>query len=375
MSSPPTRYEASSAPNRRQFLRHTAVGAAAAAALPAILAACGGSPQATGSVGTSPTTKPDVKLAQQEGTVSLYSTLDPSIIANLNRPFTKKYGIQVQVYRPDTGTEVLDRILTEASTGHILADVVDDSSWADFLVLQQKHLLRPYVSPEAKTVPANLIGPGHHWVADRLTQQVIAWNTKAILSSKAPKHWTELSKHVYKGQEAYIAATDGSSAPPLWTMAQAFGWKLLEGWAANQPLRVESTQIEGQAVVANQRPIGIAMNDNIAFSLKKQGQPIDYVYPSEGVPTTAGCLGVLANSPHPNAALLYYDYWMSKPAQEISAASGKYSSRLDVNPPSGAPSLKKLKLLPIDWAGFTKNQKSIEERMQKIFGGDWGITS
>lgn len=46
--------------------------------------------------------------------------------------------------------------------------------------MKQRGVLLPYDSPVAHSVPVGLKDPDGTWVADRLTQYVIQYNTKSI---------------------------------------------------------------------------------------------------------------------------------------------------------------------------------------------------
>ena len=117
---------------------------------------------------------------------------------------------------------------------------------------------------------------------------------------------------------------------------------------------------------------GFLQNDNIAWRSKLQGKPTDYLFPAEGVPTELGACGLLANSSRPHAAALFFEWWMSPEGQAILVKGGKYSSRTDVEPPTGSTPLSKLKLLTLDPAEYKKDRTKILDQMTAIFGGEWG---
>ena len=64
---------------------------------------------------------------------------------------------------------------------------------------------------------------------------------------------------------------------------------------------------------------------------------------------------------------------MGKEAQELLVKGGKYSSRTDVAPPTGAPPLNKIKLLTLDYGEYKAKRGDILQRMTDVFGGEWGI--
>jgi hypothetical protein len=64
---------------------------------------------------------------------------------------------------------------------------------------------------------------------------------------------------------------------------------------------------------------------------------------------------------------------MGKEAQTLLVDGGKYSSRLDVNPPKGSTPLNQIKLATLDYAEYKRDRQDILQRMTRIFGGEWGV--
>ena len=89
-------------------------------------------------------------------------------------------------------------------------------------------------------------------------------------------------------------------------------WGLLEAYAANKPLRAAMPQLVTQLLESGERSAAFCTNDNIAWRSKKLGKPTDYGFPAEGVPTELGAVGLLKDAQHPNAAILFYDWWMGE---------------------------------------------------------------
>lgn len=311
----------------------------------------------------------DLAKAKREGLVRLYTSLDTKIVDSIIKPFKDKYGIQVQYYRGGSA-DVSSKVLAEADAGRVQADMVDASDVGAFLVMKQRGLLTPYDSPVTKTVAPRLRDPGGVWVADRLTQAVIQWSTK--LGGDAPKHWKDLADPKYAGKLAFFSSSNGDGAPRLYTLALHLGWPLLEALAAGKPLRVDTPQLLTQILENGERLVGFTQNDNIAWRSKLLGKPTDYVFPSEGMPTELGAVGLIKNAAHPNAAMLFYDWWMGDEGQRLLVEGGKYSSRSDFDPPKGNPPLAKLKLMVLDYPYFQARRSEVLTRMAKIFGGEWG---
>lgn len=317
-----------------------------------------------------PATGADVAKAKSEGEVMLYTSLDTKIVDAIIKPFEETYGIKVLYYRGGSA-DVPSKILAEADAGRVQADVADAADVGAFLLMKQRNLLKPYDSPSARSVAANLRDPDGTWVADRLTQSAIQWNTK-LVGAEPPQHWKDLLAPKYRGRLVYFSSSNGDGAPRLFTLAEAFGWDLLEAYAATKPLRVTTPQLATQLLESGERVAIFCTNDNIAWRSKRDGKPTDYVFPSEGTPTELGAVGLLKDAPHPNAAMLFYDWWMGDAAQKILVQGGKYSSRADLDPPPGNPPLRSLKLIVPDPERLRTQRDVMISRLTRVFGGEWG---
>ena len=313
----------------------------------------------------------DLEQARAEGTVSLYTSLDTKILDSIIASFTEKYGIKVEYFRGGSA-DVTSKVLAEADAGRLQADIVDASDVAALLLMKERGILKPYRSPATETVPAELRDPDDFWVADRLTQAIIQYNANEF-GANPPASWQDLAAADYKGRLVFFSSSNGDGAPRLYTLAQHFGWELLEQLAATEPMRVQTPQLVTQVLESGERGAGFANNDNIAWRSKLEGKPTDFVYPAEGGPTELGAVGLIEGSSRPNGAILFYDWWMGEEGQKLLVAGGKYSSRTDLAPPKGSPPLAELKLLLLDYAEYQENRSDILERMADIFGGEWGV--
>ena len=357
---------------RRRFLgRISAFGATCGIAravrpLPAVAAAASIAPTLAANV----VSAADVAKAKSEGNVMLYTSLDTKIVDAIIKPFQEQYGIKVQYYRGGSA-DVSSKVLAEAAARRIAADIVDASDVGAFLAMKSQGILKPYDSPATRSVAADLRDPDNTWVADRLTQAAMQWNTN-LVGSAPLRHWKDLANPRYAGKLTFFSSSNGDGGPRLYTLALAFGWELLEAYAANKPLRVATPQLVTQLLESGERAAAFCTNDNIAWRSKRLGKPTDYGFPTEGVPTELGAVGLLKDAPHPNAAMLFYDWWMGETGQKILVDGGKYSSRSDLAPPAGNPPLNELKLLVLDYAKYQAQRSQVLERLTQIFGGEWG---
>jgi iron(III) transport system substrate-binding protein len=320
--------------------------------------------------GPSDASQIDLARAKAEGKVLLYTSLDTQIVDAVIAPFKEKYGINVEYFRGGAA-DVTSKVLAEADAGRTQVDMVDASDLAALLVMKDRKLLKAFKSKAIDAVAADLRDPDGTWITDRLTQAVIQYNTREF-GANPPRTWADLGSASRNGRLAFFSSATGDGAPRIYTLAKHFGWDLAKSLAATRPLRVQSPQVLTQVLERGERGAGFLQNDNIAWRSKLQGKPTDYLFPAEGVPTELGACGLLATSARPHAAALFFEWWMSAEGQAILVKGGKYSSRTDVDPPTGSTPLSKLKLLTLDPREYRKDRTRILDQMTAIFGGEWG---
>ena len=106
-------------------------------------------------------------------------------------------------------------------------------------------------------------------------------------------------------------------------------------------------------------------------TIAERSLPIKAVWPAEGVPTFVSVQGILAKAPHPNAAKLFHDWFMSREGMNISAfeIAGQLSARPDVELGATNPDPTKLNLLaPTDPEAYSKAYADFKPAWDKIVG-------
>ncbi|WP_109472498.1 ABC transporter substrate-binding protein [Ornithinimicrobium cavernae] len=335
-----------------------------------LLSACGGSGGASPGQDQAPAGPPDEAAAQEEGKVVVYTSVDTKALEAINAAFTEKYGIEVEYFRGDS-QDAISRLLSESRAGGAKADVIETSDTPGMIFLGEEGLTTPYVSAEAAEIPDEYKDPEGLWTYTRLTLGVIAYRPDKV---EAPTSWAQLSEEPYRSQLALFSDSQGSGAARLWTLAEELGWDTIESWGEAEPLRVETPQLLRQTLERGERAVGIAQNDNHALSSRADTDgAVDFAIPEEGVPLEPAAIGLVTDSPHPNAGKLYLDFWLSEEGMEILVDVGKkYVSRDGVGHPEGAEPLEDIPLILPDYEAYAEQRGEALGRLQTIFGGEWG---
>ena len=103
--------------------------------------------------------------------------------------------------------------------------------------------------------------------------------------------------------------------------------------------------------------------------LRRRGNPIQIVYPKEGVPLVVSPTAITSFAPHPNAAKLFTDFTFTREVQQVLADSeGLYTGHPEVRYPEDKPKLGDLKLLQVDPEELEKRNQEIKDRFVEFFG-------
>jgi len=107
--------------------------------------------------------------------------------------------------------------------------------------------------------------------------------------------------------------------------------KFLRGLAANRPMFVASLGPTPAPIESGEKPIGISMPKYI---VTKAPAPLDWARVEQPMMGTARAIAVTSKAPHPNAARVFVDYWLSRKAMEMLAKDvGEYVLAPGIYPP------------------------------------------
>ena len=189
----------------------------------------------------------------------------------------------------------------------------------------------------------NEAGPAPNLPADfRCSLQTAEWvmtdlfaNTSVIKPGEITS-WKDLLKPQYKGKiAAFDPRRSGPGQTPVGYLAALFGHDYLKQLFIGQDVKLTADNRQlAEWVARGEFPIGIGLVQFAVETYRKQGLPIERVYPADGQGSLTGGFSVvmlIKNAPHPNAAQLFANWFASKEAQTIYEAQMMETSlRTDV---------------------------------------------
>lgn len=280
-----------------------------------------------------------IEAAKKEGSVTLYSYnfVGDTGIA-MQRAFKERYGINVDIIT-GRGAEFTERFKTEARTGNRVGDFTEGSpvhlvnmknagltvTLKDLPVLQEKDVW--------KIDPAFLDNDAHVLAAYPMFMQPFL-NTKLVKPGEEPKSYLDLLQPKWKGKILFNDPVVSSSAylifQPL-TKAGVLTEDYLEKLGAQEMLFVTGAPQGQERLSRGEAPLYLATQAALFSNAVREGAPIKVFDLKEGMAGQAIPMVVIKDAPHPNAAKLFANWWLSKEGQDIYArVKGAPTIRKDV---------------------------------------------
>ncbi len=276
--------------------------------------------------------------ARREGEVDVYSTLVLEDIGAVAAAFEKKYGVKVKYWRASS-EKVLQRALAEAKSGRYDVDVVETNG-PELEALAREKVLAPATSAhEADLLPAS-IRPHRQWTGLRLNMFVQAYNTNVIKKADLPKTYRDLLAPKWKGKLAIEADDSDWFSAVVRDMGETEGTKLFRDIVSTNGISVRKghTLLAG-LVASGETPFALTLYNHNAERLKRKGAPIDWFTIQPAYARVNG-VSVARRSPHPHAALLFFDFILGPEAQTILQKANYIPANLKLNDPSTRAGLR-----------------------------------
>jgi len=311
-----------------------------------------------------------VEAAKKEGKVVWYTSLALPTAEKIGKLFEAAYpGIKVEVQR--TGSQrILQRVMQEMQANLKLVDVIHTSDAGHFVLLKEKKLLMKYSPAGIDAFPAGFKDKDGYYFTLRATVNVIAYNTKLVPAAEAPKGWKDLLDPKWRGK--MVTAHPGYSgviSTHVLALVQLYGWDYFKQLAQNKLMLVQSAVDPAGVVASGERQVAVDGGDYYYYQMKKKGNPIEVVYPKEGVPLVISPSAIASFAPHPNAAKLFTDFTFTRELQQVMADSeGLYTGHPEVKYPADKPKLSDLKLLTVDPEELERRNEEIKSRFVEFFG-------
>jgi iron(III) transport system substrate-binding protein len=209
--------------------------------------------------------------------------------------------------------------------------------------LSREKILQAVNSPVHKDLQPGSVPAHREWAATLLSVWVQAYNTNLIRKSDLPRTYADLLDPKWKGKLGIEAKNQDWFASVVDVMGGGEkGLKFFRDLVARNGIspRTGHTLLTNM-VIAGEVPLALTLYNYMPEQAKKRGAPIGW-FALEPAVARSNAIGVARRAPHPNAALLFYEYMLGEGQQ--------YLVKMDYVPSNTkAPSaLKNVKILQTD---------------------------
>lgn len=311
-----------------------------------------------------------IEAAKKEGKVAFYTAMDLQFAQKLGKAFEEKYpGISARVER--SGAErVFQRVAQEYGANIHAVDVVNTADQAHCIIWKRNGWLLPYLPQEvAQHYDKRYYDPDGFSITTRILISPIAYNTSLVKKEEAPKSFKDLldpkwASKLVKAHPAY----SGTIMNATFEIARDLGWDYFEKLAKQRVMQVQSATDTPKKISLGERAVMVDGAGYLVIRYKEAGQPVEIVYPEEGVPLATGPSAVFKGAPNPNAAKLFQNWMHSREAQQLLVDwARQYSPHGQTVEKPGVRPLKDLKLMQEDPEAIEKGADEIKKRYAEIF--------
>jgi len=245
------------------------------------------------------------------------------------------------VWRAGTD-KVLQRTIAEAAARKYNVDVIHFGS-PEMEALSREKILQAVSSPVHRDLQPGSVPSHREWAATLLSVWVQVYNTNLIRKQDLPKSYADLLDPRWKGKLGIEAKNQDWFAAVVDVMGGGDkGLKFFRDLVAKNGVspRTGHTLLNNM-VIAGEVPLALDIYNYMPEQAKKKGAPIDW-FALEPAVARSNAVGIARRAPHPNAALLFYEYMLGE-AQPVLAKMDYVPANMKVASP-----LKGVKILQTD---------------------------
>lgn len=310
--------------------------------------------------------------------VIIYCSLDRMYAEPILNDFEKETGIKVKaVYDTELTKTVglVNRIIAESSKPN--CDVFWNNEISRTIVLQNKQLISPYISPNADNIPAEFKDSDGYWTGFAARGRIIIYNKDKFSHLSLPSSVFDLIDPNWKGKAAIAYPLFGTTA----THAAALFVELGTEKALSFFKKIKENGIvilDGNAtvrdqVVAGEFWWGLTDTDDANGAIE-DGKNVEIIYPDQGmdglgtlvIPNT---VAIIKNCPNAENAKKLVDYILRPDTEEIlaNARSAQIPLRKSIKVPEKVMDLGLYKQMDVDYGEVSENMETTTKYLQEIF--------
>ncbi len=301
-------------------------------------------------------------------TLTLYTSQPEADAAKTVEAFKKANpDTDVNIYRSGT-SDILAKLAAEFAAGSPQPDVLFIADAVSMELLKAEDRLMPYAEAKTDGIEPDAVDKDKTYFGSKLITTGIAYNTAA---AEKPEHWADLAKPEYK---------DGLVMPsPLYSGAAAYllsgfvadseyGWDFFQKLKENNTISVRGNGAVLKSVASGEKPYGILV-DFMAMNAKAKGSPVEFVFPTEGVPAVTEPVAIMKTARNVEGAKAFVDFILSDDGQKLALDMGYLPAKASVGRPEWMPEGTEVKVMSFDMPAIIKNTEADKSKFSELFGG------
>jgi len=314
------------------------------------------------------------KKTQKE--VVIYVCLDAPFSDPILTEFEKSTGIKVKpVYDVEATktTGLVNRLIAEKNNPQ--ADVFWNNEIAQTIILKNKSIFSPYISPEAKDIPEQFKDPQGYWTGFAARARVIIYNKNLIKPGEIPNSIYDLTKPQWRRKCAIAKPLFGTtfthSAALFSYLGDAKAKEYFDQLKQNDVVIVNGNSIVKNSVANGELVFGLTDTDDANVAIQA-GKPVDIVFPDQetfGTLLIPNTVSLIKNAPHPNSAKKLIDYLLNPEIEEMLAhsRSAQMPVRGNINTPDYVPNIDDINTMPVDFEDVADKMEKVAKYLQNNF--------
>lgn len=259
----------------------------------------------------------------QKKALTVYTAIEADDLKKYAARFNEDHpDIEIKWVRDSTGV-ITAKLLAEKANPQ--ADVIWGVAATSLLVLKPEGMLLPYAPKGLEKLDSEFRDKDNPpaWVGMDIWVAAICLNTVEAQKKNLPKptSWKDLLKPVYKGTVVMPnPASSGTGFLDVTSWLQLFsekaGWEYMDGLHQNIAVYTHSGSKPCSMAAAGEYPIGISFEFRAA-RLKKQGAPLDIIFPVEKSGWDMEATAVVKGTKNLEAAKTLVDWSVTEKAMRL----------------------------------------------------------
>ena len=314
--------------------------------------------------------------ARSSRTVVVYVSEDQVFSEPILKDFERDTGITVKSVfdtEESKSTGVMNRLIAEKNNPQ--ADVY----WANEPVradaLKQRGVSTPYVSASAEGVADQFKDPDHYWTGFSARARVLLVNARSTIKPASVMAYTDPSAKDRAAIANPLFGTTTDYVAALFTIWGDDRAKTFMNDIKKNGVKMTTSNGESADLVATGQVDFSLVDSDDAVNLKKQGKPVEIVYPDQdpnglGVLILPNAVALIKGGPHAENGKRLIDYLLSKETERKLAFAdcAQIPLHSGVETPAVIRHIEDIKAMRVGYADLARKMEEIQPFLKEWAG-------